>query len=252
MVSFFRDTVILDLKSKTTHLLSGSGKTHSMSGSQGDVGIIPRSIQLLSDNMKNGEINISYFEIYNDNIVDLLKGSEDLDVTLKIMDSRVHNLVERRIQSAQHFAQIIAEGNKNRTSASTHRNHGSSRSHAILQVKLCGIHNDKNFESELILVDLAGTENSNDHFDGADKIKRAAELSNINKSVLALRTMLESLKKKETVDFRSSKLTHTLKRYFTMKYKTVFLATVSQESKYLATSKETLALIKSAMEIKIK
>lgn len=223
-----------------------------MSGSQDDVGILPRSIQLLTDNMKDGSITISFFEIYNDNIVDLLRSSEELDLTLKITDGQVRNLVKRRIQSAEHFAQIIAEGTKNRTSASTHRNQGSSRSHAILQVNLCGEYNGKNFESELILADLAGTENSNDHFDGNDKNKRAAELANINKSVSALRTMLESLKRKEFVDYRSCKLTHILKRYFTTNCKTVFLATVSQESKYFATTKETLALVKSAMEIKIK
>lgn len=223
-----------------------------MSGSQDDVGILPRSIQLLTDNMKDGAITISFFEIYNDNIVDLLKSSDELDVTLKILDGQVRNLAKRRIQSAEHFAKIIAEATKNRTSASTHRNQGSSRSHAILQVNLSGEYNGKQFESELILVDLAGTENSNDHFDGTDKNKRAAELANINKSVSALRTMLESMKKKENVDYRSCKLTHILKRYFSTTCKTLLLATVSQESKYFATSKETLALVKSAMEIKMK
>lgn len=220
-----------------------------MYGSETDVGIIPNSIDLLVENFQNGEIHCSFFEIYNEIVVDLLKK----DNPTKILNGRVTNLVEHHIQSADQFNKILAIANGNRTIAATQRNQGSSRSHGVVQVRLNGSQNNKPFESYFILLDLAGVENANDHLDEIEKSKRAVEMSNINKSVSALRTVVETLTKGSGFpDFRSSKLTHVLKPCLSTNFKTMFIATVSQQYKYFATSKDTLSLAKAAIKIKFK
>lgn len=222
-----------------------------MYGCKTDIGIIPNAIKFLIDNNQNGEIYCSSFEIYNENVVDLLINGET-ENSVKIQNDCVVNLTRQIIQSKDQIDSILTKANSNRIIAATGRNQGSSRSHAVVQLTINGVRNDKSFESRLMLLDLAGAENLNDHLNGNDKTKRAAEMSNINKSVSALRMVIESLKKKSNhTEFRNSKLTQVLKPCLTSNFKTMFLATCSQDNKYLATSRETLSLVKSASKISI-
>lgn len=222
-----------------------------MYGCKTNTGVIPNAIQFLIENNQNCEIHCSSYEIYNENIVDLLK-NEDTKNLVKIQNERVMNLARYTIQSTDQIDSILATASSNRTNAATGRNDGSSRSHAVFELTINGIHNGKNFQTHLNLLDLAGAESSNDHLNGDDKPKRTVEMSNINKSVSALKTMIESLKSKAShIESRNSKLTHLLKPCFTKSFKTLIVATCSQDSKYLATSRETLSLAKSASKINI-
>lgn len=234
---------------------SGSGKSHTMYRSTADCGIIPRSIEFL---LKNGrshvDLHCSIFEIYNETFIDLLRYTgEAVDKPVCLMMDQISNVKEVCIESITHFNEVLKEANDRRKIASTQRNHGSSRSHAIVRLRLSGTSNEKNFESTLMLLDLAGTENANDHLDEAGRDKRIAEMGKINKSVSRLRAVIEDLKKGETdTDFRSSKLTHLLKPCLTKNTNTLLITTISPEVKYLSASKESLGLAKSAIKIKIK
>lgn len=203
------------------------------------------------DTITNGKIHISFFEIYNENIIDLLKDGGENENSGKILNGQVKNLIENRIQSIHEFEEIMAKGTSKRMTATTQQNQGSSRSHAVVSVKVKGIHHNKQFGSELILLDLAGSENGNVH--AVVNAQRATEMSNINQSVSALRTVIESMKKtQQFTDFRSSKLTQVLQRCFTWQFKTMMIATASLGEKYFSTSKETLSVVTSAMQIKVK
>lgn len=145
-----------------------------MYGCKTDTGIIPSAIQFLIENNQNCEIHCSSYEIYNENIVDLLK-KEDTNDLVKIQNERVVNLTRYTIQSKDQIENILATASSNRANAATERNDGSSRSHAVFELTINGIRNGKNFESHLNLLDLAGVESSNDHLNGDDKSKRALE-----------------------------------------------------------------------------
>lgn len=243
-----------DLKkygNQITFEFAGSGKSHTLHGNNNEPGIIPNAIKFLIENDTNSELQIycSCYEIYNDTIADLIKGNGST-IDVAINHGCVDNLKEVQIQSIEHFQNIFASANANRKVAETNRNTSSSRSHAAIQVRLNRVVDNKNVESNLILFDLAGNENANDHIDGGSKEKRSEEMSKINKSLLAFRTVMDSLENGTFPDYRSSKLMFMLKPYFTSKFKTLIITTISQDSKYFSTSKESLSLAAKAIKIK--
>lgn len=138
---------------------TGSGKTHSMMGSEGDPGLIPRYCNALfsrlSDNSSSYQIHVSYLEIYNEKVRDLLKNantnqmksSHNLRVREHPRDGPyVQDLSKHSVVSYDALAALMMKGNSNRTTASTNMNDVSSRSHAIFtitftQVKLTYIEN---------------------------------------------------------------------------------------------------------------
>lgn len=220
-----------------------------MHGIDTEPGIVPNAIKLLTEN-RELKIHCSFYEIYNNKIADLLEGNgSQVDVGTNL--GRVKNLKEVHIQSIDQFQEVFASANANRKVAATNRNNYSSRSHAAIQVRLNCVINNKNVESNLILFDMAGSENAVDHSDGSSKEKRSEEMSNINTSVVTFGTMVDSLKNGSFVDYRSSKLTLMLKPYFTTNFKTLIITTISQESKYYSVSKNSLSLAASAIKIKM-
>lgn len=226
-----------------------------MHGTATDPGIIPRSIDFfLNDRRSRVDLHCSFFEIYNEKFIDLLRNVGETDEKpVCIMADRISNLKEVVIESIEQFKELSKIVNDRRKIASTQRNFGSSRSHAIVHLRLNGTLDEKRFQSTFMLFDLAGTENANDHFNGADRDQRTTEMTNINRSVSGFRTVIENLKKGETViDYRSSKLTHLLKPCLTDNTKTLLITTISQEVKYFSASKESLGLAKSAIKIQVK
>lgn len=79
---------------------------------------------------------MSYLEIYNENIRDLLNPSAG---TLDLRDEgssgapTVAGLSEVPATSADHVAELLARGDRSRTAESTHANQHSSRGHALLR-----------------------------------------------------------------------------------------------------------------------
>ena len=176
-----------------TYGQTGSGKTFTMRGDNEREGIIPLAARdifdaIHTDNSSEYVVKISYMEIYNRELRDLLVDKSTKEpAALKIMDEAgiVQNLSEAVVHSFDEFMQTFVKADSNKTVGSTNMNQVSSRSHSILKVTV-----EKRVEKEnvgsgatktvstLSLVDLAGSENAK--LTGAEG-QRQKEGGNINK-----------------------------------------------------------------------
>ena len=182
---------------------------------------------------KNFLIKISYLEIYNEQVIDLLV--ERSSGLMIVEDTQkgvvVPDLSELNVNNSSELIKLIIEGNSRRTMAATGQNLFSSRSHAILQI-IVEQHNkikdikEEYFISKFLLVDLAGSERG-----GLEKGIRTHEGKNINKSLLSLGNCINILsdksKKGAFVPYRDSKLTRLLKDSLGGNIMTVMIACVS-------------------------
>ncbi|XP_055777722.1 kinesin-like protein KIF23 isoform X4 [Salvelinus fontinalis] len=295
-----------------TYGVTGSGKTFTMTGSPGEGGLLPRSLDMLFNSIgplqakrfvfrtddKNGmeiqgqvdallerqkresnqqstvpktpsskqkpdpefadmispeeackcegvdedscySVFVSYIEIYNNYIYDLLEEAPIDPIRHKPPQSKIlredqnHNMyvsgcTEVEVKSTEEAFEVFWRGQKKRRIADTQLNRESSRSHSVFIVKLAqapldadGDHilQDKNqvTVSQLCLVDLAGSERtSRTKAEGS----RLREAGNINQSLMTLRTCIEVLRENQMcgtnrmVPYRDSKVTHLFKNYF--------------------------------------
>lgn len=206
--------------------MTGSGKTYSMKGTDDDSGFVNLAIdevfQKIDSDKFNKEYNISitYLEIYNERIIDLLQGSAPGMAELKIRDDPIYGtkiigITTPVITSKEQLLQLIKKGDNNRKTSATDFNARSSRSHSILQIKISTIDLSTNTEqsSTLSLCDLAGSERA------TSSLERRKEGSFINKSLLALSTVINKLSLAsgnsspgimEHIPYRDSKLTRLL------------------------------------------
>ncbi|XP_010730958.2 kinesin-like protein KIF23 isoform X3 [Larimichthys crocea] len=293
-----------------TYGVTGSGKTFTMTGSPGEGGLLPRSLDMLFNSIgpfqakrfvfkpddKNGmeiqnqvdallerqkrdsqqsvpktpssrqkadpefadmisseeacksenvdedccySVFVSYIEVYNNYIYDLLEDAPIDPIRPKPPQSKIlredqnHNMyvagcTEVEVKSTEEAFEVFWKGQKKRRIANTQLNRESSRSHSVFTVKLAqapldadGDHilQDKNQVnvSQLCLVDLAGSERtSRTRAEGS----RLREAGNINQSLMTLRTCMEVLRENQMcgtnkmVPYRDSKVTHLFKNYF--------------------------------------
>ena len=147
---------------------------------------------------RSATVSVSYLEIYNENVNDLLNSSRrNLEVREnKTGDVLVEGLTHRKVTDETEFLELLREGESIRKFASTDANIHSSRSHTVFRIQVEIV--DMNTEtgrrsirtSQINLVDLAGSE-------GAQKTKgqgaRLREGGNINKSLLALSNVIHKL-----------------------------------------------------------
>lgn len=230
-----------------------------MHGTEEDPGLISNCLEFLVNAKPHCKLQIqwSMFEIYNETFDDLLceekKSLSGAGPKAAIIGMQVKNLTEVCIETMDQFRELSASANRRRKVAATERNCDSSRSHVVVQFKLNGSFNDNSFESTVMLFDLAGAENANDHLESDENSQqqRVGEMKKINQSLCAFGSFIEGLKKRETVDFRTSKLTHLLKPFFSTNCKTIMIATVAQELEYFAASKASLSLTSKAKQIPI-
>ncbi|ELT98484.1 hypothetical protein CAPTEDRAFT_205599 [Capitella teleta] len=123
---------------------TGSGKSYSMMGTQDTKGLIPRLCdnlfeQIVARNCEstNCEVEVSYMEIYNEKVRDLLdpNGKHNLKVREhKILGPYVDGLSTLAVSSYKDIENLMSEGNKSRTVAATNMNSESSRSHAVFNM----------------------------------------------------------------------------------------------------------------------
>ncbi|XP_077372859.1 kinesin-like protein KIF23 isoform X2 [Festucalex cinctus] len=180
---------------------------------------------------------VSYIEIYNNYIYDLLEENQEDAIRPKPPQSKIlredqnHNMyvagcMEVEVKSAEEAFQVFWKGQKRRKVANTRLNRESSRSHSVFVIKLAqapldadgdGILQNQVVISQLCLVDLAGSERTGRT--GAEGT-RIREAGNINQSLLTLRTCIEILRENQMcgtnkmVPYRDSKVTHLFKNYF--------------------------------------
>jgi len=257
---------------------TGSGKTHTMMGCDAaGPGICPRSIQTLFQacNSRLGKtysLALSFLEIYNETLVDLLpnakpspKKDDQLKPPLKRSKSGLQirhdgptsttyvdglNIVDLRDEA--HTSALIEKALTQRTVAKTRANDRSSRSHCVLSLYVTP-KNDKGEElsspSVLHLVDLAGSERLNHSRSDSDP-KLLKEQCAINTSLTALKNTLRALANKQGhVPFRDSKLTYLLQNAWqSSSSKTLMICTVSQQVEHLNESLNTIRFAERVLQ----
>ena len=225
---------------------TGSGKTYSMMGYDGD-GIIPRLNKDIMEAVVQSKaqdpsneflVTVSYLEIYNEVVKDLLNPS---DKHLKIrehpdMGIYVEGLAELVVNTTDAIEELIEQGNKVRAVAATQMNARSSRSHSCFTIKINqrkkedmgnGQERTTKLASKLNLVDLAGSERADKTGASGTHLKEGAA---INKSLSALGNVINALSKgggSGHIPYRDSKLTRLLQESLGGNSKTVMIATIS-------------------------
>ncbi|XP_010626012.1 kinesin-like protein KIF23 isoform X1 [Fukomys damarensis] len=292
-----------------TYGVTGSGKTHTMTGSPGEAGLLPRCLKMIfnsvgpfqakryvfkSNDRNSMEIQcevdallerqkreatpnlktpsakrqvdpdfadiinveefckveqvdedsvygvfVSYIEIYNNYIYDLLEEVPFDPIKSKppqskmLREDKSHNIyvagcTQVEVKSTEEAFEVFWRGQTKRRIANTHLNHESSRSHSVFNIKLVKAPLDADGDnvlqekeqitvSQLFLVDLAGSERTNRTKAEGNRLREAG---NINQSLMNLRTCMEILRENQMygtnkmVPYRDSKLTHLFKNYF--------------------------------------
>ncbi|XP_054050553.1 kinesin-like protein KIF16B isoform X2 [Rissa tridactyla] len=233
---------------------TGSGKSYTMMGNAGDAGLIPRICEGLfskiSEKTKRNEASfrteVSYLEIYNERVRDLLRRKSSKTTNLRIREHPkegpyVEDLSKHLVQNYTDVEELMDAGNINRTTAATGMNDVSSRSHAIFTINFTQAKFDSEMPCETVskihLVDLAGSERAD--ATGATGV-RLKEGGNINKSLVTLGNVISALadlsqdatnplskKKQVFVPYRDSVLTWLLKDSLGGNSKTIMIATIS-------------------------
>lgn len=241
---------------------TGSGKTHTMQGTGiGQMrGIIPRAIEQVGEYKehleKDGwqyEMQVSFVEIYNETIRDLLREEavSDLKHDIKVNpDGRRYitdiNMVSLEPTDTEAVEDVMRQAAKHRSVGSTDMNAVSSRSHSVFTLHLTAFHpeNRQALRGTLNLCDLAGSER-------LDRSKatgaRAKEAMAINKSLSALTDVFVSIGKKAShIPFRNSKLTYLLQPSLSGDGKTLMVVNMSPTE--MSTS-ETLCSLRFAAAV---
>lgn len=229
--------------------MTGTGKTFSMQGTASSPGVIPLAITDIFSYIRETPsreflLRVSYLEIYNEKIHDLLSmptgtgvGMNQAQEEIKLREDSKRGvyatpLKEEIVQSPTQLLRVIARGDQARRTASTQFNARSSRSHAVVQIVVesrervpGNAAGDSKRQalppggvrvSTLSLIDLAGSEKA------AESKERRQEGSHINKSLLTLGTVIAKLSDQKDKDgkpsdkdgkhlpYRDSKLTRLL------------------------------------------
>ena len=232
---------------------TGSGKTYTMLGiNENERGIMPRSVidlfkMLNKRKNKEFRLSVSYVEIYNEEIRDLLGNREELklheDPTKGVI---IQGVKEIFVDNVDNFFDILYKGNQKRTVGKTNANETSSRSHALLKINIENKDKEGPNSSNIncgrfILVDLAGSEknnssinpnnnnnNSNNNNLNTKNNLRQQEGAKINQSLLYLGICINALaSKSKFIPWRNSKLTHILKDSIGGNAKIVMISTIS-------------------------
>ncbi|KAG9464074.1 hypothetical protein GDO78_020547 [Eleutherodactylus coqui] len=252
---------------------TGSGKTFSMGGAythdqenEPTVGVIPRVVKALFQEIEQRAdweflLKVSYLEIYNEEILDLLYASRDKACPISIREDpkegiKICGLTERDVKTALDTISCLEQGNSSRTVASTAMNSQSSRSHAIFTISIEQKKRaDKNnsFRSKLHLVDLAGSERQKKTKAEGDRLKEGIS---INRGLLCLGNVISALgddsKKGGFVPYRDSKLTRLLQDSLGGNSHTLMIACVSPADSNMEETVNTLRYADRARKIKNK
>ena len=160
--------------------VTGTGKTHTMRGgkSLADRGVIPRLLSGIyrrsrkiekesqgGESSNKVEVAMSYYEIYNDRVYDLFediekRGPSGLALRDNCGKTVVVGLTERPCESLKEFERLYDGANVNRSTSATKLNASSSRSHAVLCVRLVVTRGDAVRVSTASAIDLAGSEDN--------------------------------------------------------------------------------------------
>ncbi|XP_059470511.1 kinesin-like protein KIF11-B [Neocloeon triangulifer] len=245
---------------------TGSGKTFTMEGGSHSLcdqeslnGLVPRIVCHLLEELKqkNHKMTVSYLEIYNEELIDLLSSDEN-KTKLRLLEDNTHSrgsvivqgISDVLVTHKEQVFDILSRGAKKRQTAATLMNATSSRSHGIfmITIQMCELTEagqDLIKTGKINLVDLAGSESIGRS--GATNL-RAKEACNINQSLLTLGRVITALvEKKVHVPYRDAKLTRLLRDSLGGNTKTAIVATISP---VLSNLEETLMTLDYAHRAK--
>ncbi|XP_052619119.1 kinesin-like protein KIF23 isoform X10 [Peromyscus californicus insignis] len=233
---------------------------------------------------------VSYIEIYNNYIYDLLeevqfdpikpkwngcstpmRNPESVLPQSKILrEDKNHNMyvagcTEVEVKSTEEAFEVFWRGQKKRRIANTHLNRESSRSHSVFSIKLVQAPLDADGDnvlqekeqitlSQLSLVDLAGSERTNRTKAEGNRLREAG---NINQSLMTLRTCMEVLRENQTygtnkmVPYRDSKLTHLFKNYFDGEGKVRMIVCVNPKAEDYEESLQVMRFAEVTQEVEV-
>ncbi|NXG56844.1 KIF23 protein, partial [Hemiprocne comata] len=343
-----------------TYGVTGSGKTHTMTGSPGDGGLLPRCLDMIFNSIgpfqakrfvfkldeKNGvdvqcevdallerqkrdampvpktpsakrqidpefadminvqdhckveevdednvySVFVSYIEIYNNYIYDLLEEAPFEPIKPKwnncntpvrngdfippqsklLREDQNHNMyvtgcTEVEVKSTEEAFEVFWRGQKKRRIANTQLNRESSRSHSVFIIKLAQAPLDADGDnvlqekeqitlSQLSLVDLAGSERTNRTKAEGNRLREAG---NINQSLMTLRTCIEVLRENQMygtnkmVPYRDSKLTHLFKNYFDGEGKVRMIVCVNPKAEDYEESLQVMRFAEMTQEVEV-
>ena len=255
---------------------TGSGKSYSMMGYGKEYGVIPRICQSMfqrideiqKDPKLGCTVEVSYLEIYNERVRDLLNPSNKGNLKVREHPSTgpyVEDLAKLVVRSFEEIENLMDEGNKARTVAATNMNETSSRSHAVFTLTLTQKRHDAETSmdtekvSRISLVDLAGSERATSTGATGARLKEGAE---INRSLSTLGRVIAALadvaagklaaKKKgaSLVPYRDSILTWLLKDSLGGNSMTAMIAAISPADVNYEETLGTLRYADSAKRIR--
>ncbi|NXY66106.1 KIF14 protein, partial [Callaeas wilsoni] len=251
---------------------TGSGKSYTMMGFDEDRGLIPRLCEDLFNQIAQMDkeqvlyhLEMSFFEVYNEKIHDLLVFKAENGQKKQQLRVREHPVLGPYVEgltglvSQPDFCLLqgwLELGNKQRATAATVMNDKSSRSHSVLtlvmtQTKVEFVNEeqcDRRLTSHINLIDLAGSECCTKAQTTGERLKEGAS---INKSLLTLGRVISALSKqyqngkKTFIPYRESVLTWLLKESLGGNSQTTMIATVSPAA---SSTEETLSTLRYAKQ----
>ncbi|KAL3901744.1 MAG: hypothetical protein SGCHY_000372 [Lobulomycetales sp.] len=246
---------------------TGAGKTFTMTGASENYkhrGLVPRTIsQVFREIADRPEtaytVRISYLEIYNEQMVDLLAGSgvpaasggmhpQGSTASLNVVEDKTGTATVRGLRiclanSEEEALNFLFDGETNRSISEHQLNRCSTRSHAIFTIHLESRSRVESSErviySKLNLVDLAGSERISKTKTSGQSLKEAKY---INKSLSFLEQVIVALadKKREHIPFRQSKLTNVLRDALGGNCNTLLVANIWGEKQHIEETISTL------------
>ncbi|XP_062971229.1 kinesin-like protein KIF14 [Cynocephalus volans] len=252
---------------------TGSGKSYTMMGFSEEPGIIPRFCEDLFAQVAqkqsqelNYHLEMSFFEVYNEKIHDLLvckgeNGQRKQPLRVRehpISGPYVEALSMNVVSSYSDIQSWLELGNKQRATAATGMNDKSSRSHSVFTLVMTqtktefveGEEHDHRITSRINLIDLAGSERCSRAHTSGDRLKEGVS---INKSLLTLGKVISALSeqangKRVFIPYRESVLTWLLKESLGGNSKTTMIATISPAASNI---EETLSTLRYANQARL-
>nr|XP_034961783.1 kinesin-like protein KIF20A [Zootoca vivipara]XP_034961784.1 kinesin-like protein KIF20A [Zootoca vivipara] len=193
----------------------------------------PDNVSVLAQDDVQFSIWVSFFEIYNEQIYDLLEtttlGPNGKRPTLRLCEDQTGNPYVKdlnwiNVQDAAEAWKLLKLGRRNQSFASTHMNQHSSRSHSVFSIRILHLQGSTSSSgmepkiSEMSLCDLAGSERCKEQRVG-DRMKEAnninTSLHTLGRCITLLRQNQQARLKQSVVPFRDSKLTRVFQGFFT-------------------------------------
>lgn len=243
-----------------------------MMGYGEEAGVIPKICQNMFERITDFQrdknltytVEVSYLEIYNERVRDLLNPATKGNLKVREHPATgpyVEDLAKLAVRSFQEIEHLMDEGNKARTVAATSMNETSSRSHAVFTLTVTQKRHDVETQmhtervAKISLVDLAGSERATSTGATGARLKEGAEinrsLSTLGRVIAALADLSTGKKKNlSMIPYRDSVLTWLLKDSLGGNSMTAMIAAISPADINFEETLSTLRYADSAKRIK--